>query len=75
MAKFTRATSWRDVVDRDYGGAILSVDYTCPHCRSTTGELIFVGDDKDRLDDPWETDQVCGVCGRNVTIVVLDPPS
>ena len=68
MAKTTRATNW-DVIGRDATGAMVNIDYVCPYCGYSTGELISIGADKvDALDGSWATDQECGICGKTVTI-------
>ena len=74
MAKRTGATTWSVVGERDSTGAMVDLNFTCPDCGYPTGELIFVGPDHD-LDQPWETDQVCGVCDAEVIVEVPDPPS
>jgi hypothetical protein len=48
---------------------IIDLHYTCTHCDYPTGELIFIGPGKD-LDHRWETDQVCGLCDTQVTVMV-----
>jgi len=53
---------------------MVDLNYNCPHCGYATGELVLIGADKD-LDSPWETDQVCGVCDKDVIVEVPDPPS
>jgi len=68
MAKRTTATNW-EIVVRDEGGALVNIDYVCPNCGYSTGELISIGAaNADCLDGPWETDQVCGICGKDVII-------
>jgi hypothetical protein len=74
VAKRTTATSWSVVTPRDDTGSLIALNYTCPHCDYPAGGLILIGADKD-LDHPWETDQVCDVCGRDVIVEVPDPPS
>lgn len=69
MAKMTNATTWSKVGPDDGTGSLIDLNYTCPHCGYPTGELIFVGPGKD-LDHGWETDQVCGVCDKQVTVMV-----
>ena len=61
MAKRTIAINWVEVVKRDETGAIVNIDYSCPYCHCDTGELILIG-------AIIETDQVCGICGKDVTI-------
>lgn len=64
----TTAIKW-EIISRQKEGAIVNIDYICPHCGSATGELISVGaSDVDRLDGAWETDQVCTICEEEVTI-------
>jgi hypothetical protein len=48
---------------------MIDLDYTCPHCHYATGKLIFIGAGHD-LDVAWETDQVCDICDKDVTVVV-----
>ena len=68
MEKRTTATSW-EIITRGEDGAMVNIDYVCPHCGSATGELILVGaGDVDRLDGAWETDQICTICDVEVTI-------
>jgi len=70
MAKMTRATSV-DFISRDATGAMVSFSYDCPHCHFPTGEMIFVGTSGlDAVDSGFETDQVCGVCDKRVTVQV-----
>jgi hypothetical protein len=70
MAKRATATSV-EYVDRDETGGMVSFSYTCPHCGYGTGEFIFVGPTGlDALASGFETDQVCGVCDRDVTMEV-----
>lgn len=69
MAKRTTATNW-EVIVRDETRAMVNIDYVCPHCGYSTGELISIGaSGVDCLDGSWETDQECGICGESVTIV------
>ena len=64
----TTATSW-EIVTRDNTGAMVNIDYICPHCGFSTGNFILVGaSNVDKLDGPWETDQICEVCDKEVTI-------
>lgn len=74
MAKMTNATAWSKVGPNDETGWIIDLNYTCPHCGYPTGELILVGPAND-LDHGWETDQVCGVCDKRVTVIVRVPAS
>lgn len=70
MAKTTIATSV-DYISKDATGAMVSFSYDCPHGHFSTGEMIFVGiSGLDALDSGFETDQVCGVCDKQVTIQV-----
>lgn len=73
MARRTTATSWSEVIGGDDTGSLVDLNYICPHCQCAPGALIFIGG-KD-LDPPWETDQVCGVCDRDVIVEVSGPPS
>lgn len=62
----TVATSW-EVISKDETGAMVNIDYTCPNCNYDTGELILVGAcNVDKIDDGFETDQVCGICDQEV---------
>lgn len=68
MAKRTTATNW-EVVTRDESGAMVNIDYVCPHCGYSTGVFISVGaSGVGHLDGSWETDQVCTICNKNVII-------
>ena len=69
VSKRTDATNW-EVISRDETGAMVNIDYVCPHCGYSTGELILVGaGNVGCLDGSWETDQECGICGEAVIIV------
>ena len=69
MAKRVSATSW-EVIVKDESGAMVNIDYVCPHCGYETGELISIGaSNVDCLDGLWETEQVCEICNKEVTIV------
>ena len=71
MAKHATATNW-EVVVRDETGAMVNIDYVCPHCGYSTGNLISIGaSNLWYLDGSWETDQECEVCGKAVTIGCL----
>lgn len=68
MAKRTIATNL-EVIVKDETGAMVNIDYTCSYCRYNTGELIKIGaGDVDKIDSVFETDQVCGVCEKDVII-------
>lgn len=68
MVKRTTATNW-EVIVRDETGAMVNIDYVCPHCGYSTGELISIGaSGVDCLDGPWETDHKCGICCKSVII-------
>lgn len=68
MAERTSATRW-EVVVRDETGAMVNIDYICPHCHFATGNFISIGaNDISKIDDDWETDQRCEICGEDVTI-------
>lgn len=70
MAKRTTATSWAmPTGPPDDTGALIDLNYTCPHCRYDTGQLILVGAGND-LDSAWETDQMCPVCEEDVVVEV-----
>jgi len=69
MAKRTIATNWLLVGDKDETGALVNIDYTCPYCHYSTGEMIFIGaSNVDKIDYGFETDQICGICGKNIII-------
>ena len=69
MAKRTTATSW-EIIVKDESGAMINVNYICPYCGMATGELIQIGAyNLDKLDGSWETDQVCGICDKEIIIV------
>jgi hypothetical protein len=68
MAKRTIATNW-EVISRDETGAMVNIDYTCPHCHFDTGEMILIGaGNVDKIDSGFETDQVCSVCDEGIII-------
>lgn len=69
MPKRTTATNW-EVIVRDEDGAIVNIDFVCPHCGYAPGALISVGAGSvGCLDGSWETDQICSVCNEEVTVV------
>ena len=69
MAKRTIATNWVVVGGKDETGAMVNIDYMCPYCHYDTGELIFIGaGNVDKIDSGFETDQVCGICGKDIII-------
>ena len=68
MSRRTTATSW-EIIGRDNTGAMVNINYVCPHCGFSTGNFISIGaENVDKLDGSWETDQICEVCDKNVTI-------
>jgi hypothetical protein len=68
MVKRTIATNWV-VVSKDETGAMVNIDYVCPYCHYDTGELILIGaGNVAKIDNGFETDQVCGVCEKDVII-------
>lgn len=68
MAKRTIATKW-EVIVKDETGAMVNIDYSCPYCHYNTGELIVIGaSDVEKIDSCFETDQVCGICGKDLII-------
>ena len=72
MPKRTSSTNV-SYFSRDDTGVMLSIDYDCPYCHRPTGELIFVGISGIGSIDSglgFETDQVCGICDKAVTIEV-----
>ena len=42
MAKRATATNW-EVITRDEEGAMVNIDFDCPHCGYSTGVFILVG--------------------------------
>ena len=63
------ALEWEDVVDRDETGAIVDIKYICPNCNSRTGNIILIGaSDLYKIDNGFETDQECEICGESLTI-------
>ena len=70
MAKRTTSTSV-DYISTDETGAMVSFSNDCPYCHFATGEMIFVGaTGLGAVNSGFETDQVCGVCGKDVIIEV-----
>lgn len=68
MAKRATATIW-EIVTRDDEGAMVNIDFDCPHCGYSTGVFISVGaSGVGCLDGSWETDQVCPVCDKDVIV-------
>ena len=68
MAKSVTASNW-EVVVKDDSGAMVNIDFTCPHCGYSTGVFISVGaHGAGCLEGSWETDQVCPVCNKDVII-------
>ncbi len=68
MALRTTATSV-DYLSTGDTGALVSFNYVCPHCHTLTGEFIFVGaSGVDTVNSGFETDQMCGICDKEVTI-------
>lgn len=68
MANKAIATSWT-VDTKDETGAFVSLHYTCPHCHYANSELILIGASNiDKIDNGFETDHVCGICGKDVII-------
>ena len=68
MAKEAAATKWK-VIAQDDTGAFVTINYVCPYCGKATGELIFVdANDVSLLDGSWGTDQVCGLCNKEVAL-------
>lgn len=56
MATRVSATNW-EVIVRDDTGAMVNINFDCPHCGYSTGVLISVGaSGVDCLDGDWETD-------------------
>jgi hypothetical protein len=68
MAKRTIATKC-EVIARDKTGTLVNINYTCPYCHCNTGELILIGTGNiNKIDSDFETDQVCGICNKDVII-------
>lgn len=69
MAKRTVATSWNLIGDKNETGAMIDLNYTCPYCHFETGDIIFIGPaNVDKIDGGFETDQVCGICDKDVIV-------
>ena len=68
MAKKVRATKW-EVIIQDETGALINIDYKCPYCGFDTGNFISIGASSvSIINGPWETDQTCPVCDKDVII-------
>ena len=68
MAKRVTATKWV-IISKDEEGALVNIDYVCPHCGMKTGNFILIGKTNvDKLMGDWETDQICEVCDQPVII-------
>lgn len=68
MAKRVTASSW-EVIVKDESGAMVNIEFTCPHCGYTPGAFISIGAGSvGCLDGSWETDQVCSVCNGEVIV-------
>lgn len=68
MAKRTIAKNY-DVVGKDATGAFVSLNYNCHYYHYGNYEMIFIGaDNLDKIDNDFETDQVCRICGKDVII-------
>ena len=68
MTKRTIATKW-DLFSRDETGGLGFLDYTCPYCHWDNDETILIGaGNLDKIDNDFETDQVCAICGKDVII-------
>ena len=68
MSNRTISTMW-EIMSKDDTGALINIDYICPYCDSSTGEIILVGaDNVDKIDNGFETDQVCGNCYKDLII-------
>ena len=62
------ADGWR--ISLDATGALGDIVFTCPYCRSTTPNMLFVSAPKSELmKSDFETDQCCNQCGRNIVVV------
>ena len=71
MAKRVKATNW-ETITRDETGAMVNINYICPHCHLPTDNFILIGEQNvNKIDSPWETDQVCEICGKDVIIECL----
>lgn len=71
MVRRVTADKW-EIISRDDTGAMVNIDYVCPHCHFPTGNFILIGEQNvAKLDEPWETDQTCEVCGNDVIIECL----
>jgi len=68
MAMRTAATNWV-LISKDDTGTFVNIDYKCPNCHFDTGEMIFIGGGNlDKIDSSFETDQVCGICNKDLII-------
>lgn len=71
MGKRIQATKW-EVIVRDNTGAMVNIDYVCPYCHMATGNFITIGaSNVGKLDNSWETDQVCPECEKALIIECL----
>ena len=68
MVKKAIATKF-EVIIKDKTGAMVNIDYICPYCHYNTGELITIGPDNvGKIDNSFETDQICGICEKDVIV-------
>ena len=71
MAKRTTATNW-EIIVKDENGAIINVNYICPHCHLSTGNIVNIGaHNLYKIEGQWETDQVCEICNKDVIVQCL----
>ena len=69
MTKRTIATKWDLPVGKDKTGALIQIYFTCPYCHSDDYQMIFTGaNNLDKFESDFESDQVCGICGKKVII-------
>lgn len=67
--KSTIATKWDLPVGKDETGALVQIDFICPYCHFNDNQMILIGaTNLDKIDNGFETDQVCGICGKKVII-------
>lgn len=54
---------------KDETRAFISLDYNCPYCHYHNAELILIGaSGVPTTDSNFETDQVCGICSKEVIV-------
>ena len=65
----TRVTTsdW-EVISVDSSGGMADIGWTCPHCQNPNGGLIFFSATNVDVQNCFETDQECEVCGEKVIV-------